>query len=145
MRAFLHTRPFYMQLACSSNHEILYVLILQMKMSLWVVNPKEGRLPCSSVSNPVRQGRCVSVETQESVWGSSGSLGFSLLSNLKNCIFFSCLFQHGTPPLLIAAGCGNIQILQLLIKRGSRIDIQDKVIILFYCKRNYFLSISKCL
>ncbi|XP_074851244.1 death-associated protein kinase 1 isoform X2 [Carettochelys insculpta] len=34
--------------------------------------------------------------------------------------------KHGTPPLLIAAGCGNIQMLQLLIKRGSRIDIQDK-------------------
>ncbi|XP_021570152.1 death-associated protein kinase 1 isoform X4 [Carlito syrichta] len=34
--------------------------------------------------------------------------------------------KHGTPPLLIAAGCGNIQILQLLIKRGSRIDVQDK-------------------
>ncbi|XP_073084846.1 death-associated protein kinase 1 isoform X1 [Manis javanica] len=34
--------------------------------------------------------------------------------------------KHGTPPLLIAAGCGNIQILQLLLKRGSRIDIQDK-------------------
>uniref|UniRef100_G1LJG8 Death-associated protein kinase 1 n=1 Tax=Ailuropoda melanoleuca TaxID=9646 RepID=G1LJG8_AILME len=34
--------------------------------------------------------------------------------------------KHGTPPLLIAAGCGNIQILQLLIKRGSRINVQDK-------------------
>uniref|UniRef100_A0A8C2L8U2 Death associated protein kinase 1 n=1 Tax=Cricetulus griseus TaxID=10029 RepID=A0A8C2L8U2_CRIGR len=34
--------------------------------------------------------------------------------------------KHGTPPLLIAAGCGNIQMLQLLIKRGSRIDVQDK-------------------
>uniref|UniRef100_A0A5F9CSZ1 Death-associated protein kinase 1 n=1 Tax=Oryctolagus cuniculus TaxID=9986 RepID=A0A5F9CSZ1_RABIT len=34
--------------------------------------------------------------------------------------------KHGTPPLLIAAGCGNIQILQLLVKRGSRIDVQDK-------------------
>ncbi|XP_023591612.1 death-associated protein kinase 1 [Trichechus manatus latirostris] len=34
--------------------------------------------------------------------------------------------KHGTPPFLIAAGCGNIQILQLLIKRGSRIDVQDK-------------------
>ncbi|KAM6165186.1 LOW QUALITY PROTEIN: death-associated protein kinase 1-like [Erethizon dorsatum] len=34
--------------------------------------------------------------------------------------------NHGTPPLLIAAGCGNIQILQLLLKRGSRIDVQDK-------------------
>jgi len=41
--------------------------------------------------------------------------------------------KHGTPPLLIAAGCGNIQILQLLIKRGSRIEVQDKVRILFYC------------
>ncbi|KAB1252149.1 Death-associated protein kinase 1, partial [Camelus dromedarius] len=48
------------------------------------------------------------------------------LPNLKNSNFFSRLFQHGTPPLLIAAGCGNIQILQLLIKRGSRIDVQDK-------------------
>ncbi|KAM6177396.1 LOW QUALITY PROTEIN: death-associated protein kinase 1-like [Erethizon dorsatum] len=34
--------------------------------------------------------------------------------------------KHGTPPLLIAAGCGNIQILQLHLKRGSRIDVQDK-------------------
>uniref|UniRef100_A0A5F8GAY0 Death-associated protein kinase 1 n=1 Tax=Monodelphis domestica TaxID=13616 RepID=A0A5F8GAY0_MONDO len=34
--------------------------------------------------------------------------------------------KHGTPPLLIAAGCGNIQMLQLLIKRGARIDVQDK-------------------
>ncbi|NXD74237.1 DAPK1 kinase, partial [Eolophus roseicapillus] len=34
--------------------------------------------------------------------------------------------KHGTPPLLIAAGCGNIQMLQLLLKHGSRIDVQDK-------------------
>nr|XP_005995582.1 PREDICTED: death-associated protein kinase 1 [Latimeria chalumnae] len=34
--------------------------------------------------------------------------------------------KHGTPPLLIAAGCGNIQILELLIKKGARINIQDK-------------------
>ena len=66
-----------MQLECPSNHEILYVLILQMKMSLLVVNPKEGRLPFSPVSTLVRQGRCVSVETQEGVWGSGGSLVFS--------------------------------------------------------------------
>ena len=66
-----------MQLACPSKHEILYVLILQMKMSLLVVNPKEGRLPFSPVSPLVRQGRCGSVETQEGVWGSGGSLGFS--------------------------------------------------------------------
>ncbi|XP_037655499.1 death-associated protein kinase 1-like isoform X5 [Choloepus didactylus] len=34
--------------------------------------------------------------------------------------------KRGTPLFLIAAGCGNIQILQLLIKRGLRIDVQDK-------------------
>ncbi|XP_037655270.1 death-associated protein kinase 1-like isoform X2 [Choloepus didactylus] len=34
--------------------------------------------------------------------------------------------KRGTSLLLIAAGCGNIQILQLLIKRGLRIDVQDK-------------------
>nr|XP_033783558.1 death-associated protein kinase 1 [Geotrypetes seraphini] len=34
--------------------------------------------------------------------------------------------KHGIPPLLIAAGCGNIQMLELLIQRGARIDVQDK-------------------
>ncbi|XP_069481814.1 death-associated protein kinase 1 [Ambystoma mexicanum] len=34
--------------------------------------------------------------------------------------------KHGTPPLLIAAGCGNIQMIELLVRRGARIDIQDK-------------------
>ncbi|XP_042303696.1 death-associated protein kinase 1 [Sceloporus undulatus] len=34
--------------------------------------------------------------------------------------------KHGTPPFLIAAGCGNIQMLQLFLKRGARIDVQDK-------------------
>ncbi|XP_063769832.1 death-associated protein kinase 1 [Pseudophryne corroboree] len=34
--------------------------------------------------------------------------------------------KHGTPPLLIAAGCGNIQMLELLIRRGAHIDVQDK-------------------
>uniref|UniRef100_A0A4W3H2G0 non-specific serine/threonine protein kinase n=1 Tax=Callorhinchus milii TaxID=7868 RepID=A0A4W3H2G0_CALMI len=34
--------------------------------------------------------------------------------------------KHGTPPLLVAAGCGNIQILNLLIKKGARINLQDK-------------------
>lgn len=32
----------------------------------------------------------------------------------------------GTPPLLVAAGCGNIQILNLLIQKGAKIDVQDK-------------------
>ncbi|XP_073518509.1 death-associated protein kinase 1-like [Phyllobates terribilis] len=36
--------------------------------------------------------------------------------------------KHGTPPLLIAAGCGNIQMLELLIKRGAHVDVQDKFI-----------------
>uniref|UniRef100_A0A8D2JAE6 non-specific serine/threonine protein kinase n=1 Tax=Varanus komodoensis TaxID=61221 RepID=A0A8D2JAE6_VARKO len=34
--------------------------------------------------------------------------------------------KHGTPPFLIAAGCGNIQMLQLFLKRGARVDVQDK-------------------
>lgn len=46
-------------------------------------------------------------------------------------IFCLLVFQHGTPPLLIAAGCGNIQMLELLIKRGAHIDVQDKVSVLY--------------
>ncbi|XP_041042130.1 death-associated protein kinase 1 isoform X3 [Carcharodon carcharias] len=34
--------------------------------------------------------------------------------------------KHGTPPLMIAAGCGNVQILNLLIQKGAKIDVQDK-------------------
>ncbi|XP_028661378.2 death-associated protein kinase 1 [Erpetoichthys calabaricus] len=34
--------------------------------------------------------------------------------------------KHGTPPLLIAAGCGNIQILDLLMKKGAQIHAYDK-------------------
>uniref|UniRef100_UPI00398E40F0 death-associated protein kinase 1 isoform X3 n=1 Tax=Pristiophorus japonicus TaxID=55135 RepID=UPI00398E40F0 len=34
--------------------------------------------------------------------------------------------KHGTPPLMVAAGCGNNQILNLLIQKGARIDVQDK-------------------
>ncbi|KAK9408253.1 death-associated protein kinase 1 [Crotalus adamanteus] len=34
--------------------------------------------------------------------------------------------KHGTPPFLIASGCGNIQMLQLFLKRGARVDVQDK-------------------
>lgn len=81
-----------MQLECPSNHEILYVLILQIKMSLLVVNPNEGRLPFSPISTPVRQGRCVSMETQEGVWSSSGSLGFSFPFKPEKLYFFSLHF-----------------------------------------------------
>ncbi|XP_077200720.1 death-associated protein kinase 1 [Paroedura picta] len=34
--------------------------------------------------------------------------------------------KHGTPPFLIAAGCGNIQMLQLFLNRSARIDVKDK-------------------
>lgn len=35
--------------------------------------------------------------------------------------------QHGTPPLLIAAGCGNIQIIEVLMRKGAEIQANDKV------------------
>lgn len=39
-----------------------------------------------------------------------------------------CVFsQHGTPPLLIAAGCGNIQIIEVLMRKGAEIQAHDKV------------------
>ncbi|XP_029959778.1 death-associated protein kinase 1 [Salarias fasciatus] len=34
--------------------------------------------------------------------------------------------KHGTPPLLIAAGCGNVQIIQLLMRKGAEIQAHDK-------------------
>ncbi|XP_013889961.1 death-associated protein kinase 1 [Austrofundulus limnaeus] len=34
--------------------------------------------------------------------------------------------RHGTPPLLIAAGCGNIQIIQVLMRKGAEIQANDK-------------------
>ncbi|KAB5528560.1 hypothetical protein PHYPO_G00141630 [Pangasianodon hypophthalmus] len=34
--------------------------------------------------------------------------------------------KHGTPPLLIAAGCGNIQIIDVLIRKGAEIQTLDK-------------------
>lgn len=40
-----------------------------------------------------------------------------------------CLSQHGTPPLLIAAGCGNIQIIEVLMRKGAEIQANDKVMI----------------
>ncbi len=39
-----------------------------------------------------------------------------------------CIFQHGTPPLLIAAGCGNVQIIDVLMKKGAEIQAFDKVL-----------------
>lgn len=38
-----------------------------------------------------------------------------------------CVLQHGTPPLLIAAGCGNIQIIEVLMRKGAEIRAHDKV------------------
>ncbi len=38
------------------------------------------------------------------------------------------IFQHGTPPLLIAAGCGNVQIIDVLMKKGADIQAFDKVL-----------------
>lgn len=37
------------------------------------------------------------------------------------------VWQHGTPPLLIAAGCGNIQIIEVLMRKGAEIQAGDKV------------------
>uniref|UniRef100_A0AAY4E0D7 non-specific serine/threonine protein kinase n=1 Tax=Denticeps clupeoides TaxID=299321 RepID=A0AAY4E0D7_9TELE len=34
--------------------------------------------------------------------------------------------KHGTPPLLIAAGCGNIQIIDVLMRKGAEIRAHDK-------------------
>uniref|UniRef100_A0A8B9JUX8 non-specific serine/threonine protein kinase n=1 Tax=Astyanax mexicanus TaxID=7994 RepID=A0A8B9JUX8_ASTMX len=34
--------------------------------------------------------------------------------------------KHGTPPLLIAAGCGNVQIIDVLMKKGAEIQALDK-------------------
>uniref|UniRef100_A0A3B3R0F1 Death-associated protein kinase 1 n=1 Tax=Paramormyrops kingsleyae TaxID=1676925 RepID=A0A3B3R0F1_9TELE len=34
--------------------------------------------------------------------------------------------KHGIPPLLIAAGCGNIQIIDVLVKKGADINTHDK-------------------
>ncbi|MBN3303615.1 death-associated protein kinase 1 isoform X2 [Amia ocellicauda] len=61
--------------------------------------------------------------------------------------------KHGTPPLLIAAGCGNVQILELLIKKGAEIQAHDKsgANAMFYAARNghvgtlKFLNEKKCL
>lgn len=118
----------------TSNHEVLNLLILQMKMSPLIVNRKEQGC-CLAVFHCCYVAVDMCLLRHREVCGAAMIIwAFSFLPNLKNSIFFPCLFQHGTPPLLIAAGCGNIQMLQLLIKRGSRIDVQDKVIILFYCK-----------
>uniref|UniRef100_A0A1A8HZX3 non-specific serine/threonine protein kinase n=3 Tax=Nothobranchius TaxID=28779 RepID=A0A1A8HZX3_NOTKU len=34
--------------------------------------------------------------------------------------------KHGTPPLLIAAGCGNVQIIEVLMRKGADIQANDK-------------------
>lgn len=40
---------------------------------------------------------------------------------------YMCVLQHGTPPLLIAAGCGNVQIIEVLMRKGAEIQAHDKV------------------
>ncbi|XP_070598882.1 death-associated protein kinase 1 [Erythrolamprus reginae] len=60
--------------------------------------------------------------------------------------------KHGTPPFLIASGCGNIQMLQLFLKRGARVDVQDKAgsNAIYWASRHghietlKFLHTSKC-
>ncbi|KAG7477235.1 hypothetical protein MATL_G00092010 [Megalops atlanticus] len=34
--------------------------------------------------------------------------------------------KHGTPPLLIAAGCGNVRIMQVLVGKGADVQAHDK-------------------
>ncbi|KAK5932047.1 hypothetical protein CgunFtcFv8_003783 [Champsocephalus gunnari] len=34
--------------------------------------------------------------------------------------------KHGTPPLLIASGCGNVQIIEVLMRKGAEIQANDK-------------------
>ena len=137
-KVFLHSGPFFMQGHSSgtnytSNHKILNLLILQMEMSPLIVNPKEKRGCVLTVLHPCHAAVLVLWDVRRCV-GQQWQFGLFLSYQTWKIISFSCLFQHGTPPLLIAAGCGNIQMLQLLIKRGSRIDVQDKVIILFNLK-----------
>ena len=44
------------------------------------------------------------------------------------CVCACVRVQHGTPPLLIAAGCGNVQIIEVLIAKGAEIKANDKVL-----------------
>lgn len=48
-----------------------------------------------------------------------------------------CVLQHGTPPLLIAAGCGNIQIIDVLIRKGAEIQTFDKV-----CMTHFYVKLT---
>lgn len=53
-----------------------------------------------------------------------------LFLSISVCVCVSvclCVLQHGTPPLLIAAGCGNIQIIDVLMRKGAEIQVLDKV------------------
>lgn len=56
----------------------------------------------------------------------------SSTQTMNSLIFYSfskCVYvlQHGIPPLLIAAGCGNIQIIEVLMRKGAEIQAGDKV------------------
>uniref|UniRef100_A0A4W4E428 non-specific serine/threonine protein kinase n=1 Tax=Electrophorus electricus TaxID=8005 RepID=A0A4W4E428_ELEEL len=60
--------------------------------------------------------------------------------------------KHGTPPLLISAGCGNVQIIDVLMKKGAEIQALDKsgANAIYYAARNghvqtlKFLHEKKC-
>ncbi|XP_061135012.1 death-associated protein kinase 1 isoform X2 [Syngnathus typhle] len=60
--------------------------------------------------------------------------------------------RHGTPPLLIAAGCGNVDIIQLLVRKGALIQAHDKsgANAIYYAARHghvdtlKFLHANKC-
>uniref|UniRef100_A0A3Q3APX8 non-specific serine/threonine protein kinase n=1 Tax=Kryptolebias marmoratus TaxID=37003 RepID=A0A3Q3APX8_KRYMA len=60
--------------------------------------------------------------------------------------------RHGTPPLLIAAGCGNIQIIEVLMRKGAEIQANDKTgaNAIYYASRHghvetlKFLHESRC-
>ncbi|XP_061528302.1 death-associated protein kinase 1 isoform X3 [Phycodurus eques] len=60
--------------------------------------------------------------------------------------------KHGTPPLLIAAGCGNVDIIKLLMRKGAHIQTHDKsgANAIYYAARHghvdtlKFLHANKC-
>lgn len=52
---------------------------------------------------------------------------FDFFEVFVHVLIFVFVLQHGIPPLLIAAGCGNIQIIEVLMRKGAEIQAGDKV------------------